>query len=459
MRSMERTPGRASNLAGRLGTEVCKRPDEELRPRVYQSPDRVSFDRHRSGTSPVGPVPPASPDPGQEAQTPIGPARGVSGEREQRVVLDVSVALRKSSELLEASRTALRVPAVGASVGPAEHRVRSVHQSVSNARPQLPSPRGPISHAVIKALSRMTDDFNTPLVRTDDVLTDEDLQLALYCCYELHYQGFAHVSDDLEWNPSLLKLRRELEEIFEKSLRAALIDDGGVAAAEVPDALWQMSRDNECSLSAWLQRNGTRFHAREMAMHRSGYQLKEADPHTWAIPRLNGRAKAAMVTIQSDEYGVGVAASMHSSLFADAMRALDLDPTYGAYLDQLPAVTLATTNLISMFGLHRRLRGALVGHLASFEMNSVGPMTRYSAWLESLGVPQYGRRFYDVHVEADEEHQYVAVDELVGGLLETEPDQAGAVLFGARSVGFVERVFADHVVSAWRRDRTSLWTL
>ena len=174
-------------------------------------------------------------------------------------------------------------------------------------------------------------------------------------------------------------------------------------------------------------------------VHRSGYQLKEADPHTWAIPRLNGRAKAAIVTIQSDEYGGGTAASMHSSLFADAMTSLGLDATYGAYLDRLPAVTLATTNLISMFGLHRRLRGALVGHLASFEMNSVGPMARYSAWLESLGVPESGRRFYDVHVEADEDHQYIAVNDLVGGLLEAEPDQAGAVLFGARAVELVER--------------------
>ena len=315
-----------------------------------------------------------------------------------------------------------------------------------------------MSHAVIKALSHETSDFKAPRVRTNDVLTDEDLQLALYCCYEMHYQGFAHVDDDWEWSPSLLKFRGELETTFEKDLRAALSDDGGATAADVPDALWQMSRDNGFSLSAWLQKHGTRFHARELAIHRSGYQLKEADPHTWAIPRLNGRAKAAIVRIQSDEYGGGEAAAMHSSLFADAMGALDLDPTYGAYLDFLPAVTLATTNLISMFGLHRRLRGALVGHLASFEMNSVGPMARYSAWLDSLGVPRRGRRFYDVHVEADEEHQYVAVDELVGGLLETEPDQAGAVLFGAKAVAFVERVFADHVVSAWKGDRTSLWT-
>jgi hypothetical protein len=344
-----------------------------------------------------------------------------------------------------------------ADADPAPPQEQSVARDVVD-RPQLPSPRGPISHAVLKALSRPPGSFSAPHVYTDGALTDEDFQLALYCCYELHYQGFAGVSDDWEWNPGLLQLRSELERVFEESLRQALPDESSVAPAEVPDVLWQLTHGSGFSLSDWLQQRGTRFHAREISVHRSGYQLKEADPHTWAIPRLRGRAKAAIVTIQSDEYGGGVAASMHSSLFADAMTALDLDSTYGAYLDRLPAVTLATTNLISMFGLHRRLRGALVGHLVSFEMNSVGPMARYSAWLKSLGVPESGHRFYDVHVEADEEHQYIAVNDLVGGLLEAEPDQSGAVLFGARAVELVERIFADHVVSAWRNDRTSLWT-
>jgi hypothetical protein len=311
---------------------------------------------------------------------------------------------------------------------------------------------------VIKALSNPTGPFRVPRIRTDAVLTDEDLQLALYCCYELHYQGFAGVGDDWEWHPGLLQLRSVLEWTFEESLRLALPNESSVAPAEVPDVLWQLTRGKGFSLSGWLLQHGTWFHAREISVHRSGYQLKEADPHTWAIPRLNGRAKAALMMIQSDEYGGGTEASMHSSLFADAMTSLGLDATYGAYLDRLPAVTLATTNLISMFGLHRRLRGALVGHLASFEMNSVGPMARYSAWLESLGVPASGRRFYDVHVEADEDHQYIAVNDVVGGLLEAEPNQAGAVLFGARAVELVERVFADHVVSAWRDNRTSLCT-
>ncbi len=50
-------------------------------------------------------------------------------------------------------------------------------------------------------------------------------------------------------------------------------------------------------------------------------------------------------------------------------------------------------------------------------MNSVGPMARYSAWLETLGIGGEGRRFYDVHVKADEAHQHIAVDDLVGGFL------------------------------------------
>ena len=359
---------------------------------------------------------------------------------------------------MDAVQKVLCKPLAPAHATPALPQGQSVSCEGFNGRPHLPSPRGPISHAVIKALSHPIGAFSAPRVRTDEILTDEDFQLALYCCYELHYQGFAGVSDDWEWNPGLLQLRSVLERAFEECLRLALLDESSVAPAEVSDVLWQLSRGNGFSLSGWLQQHGTWFHAREISVHRSGYQLKEADPHTWAIPRLNGRAKAAIVTIQSDEYGGGTATSMHSSLFVDAMTSLGLDATYGAYLDRLPAVTLATTNLISMFGLHRRLRGALVGHLASFEMNSVGPMARYSAWLESLGVPKSGRRFYDVHVEADEVHQYIAVNDLVGGLLEAEPDQAGAVLFGARAVELVERIFTDYVVSAWRNSRTSLWT-
>ncbi|SNT63840.1 Iron-containing redox enzyme [Streptosporangium subroseum] len=68
-------------------------------------------------------------------------------------------------------------------------------------------------------------------------------------------------------------------------------------------------------LSTFLERKAVLDQFREFATHRSIYHLKEADPHTWAIPRLRGRTKAALVEIQIDEYGGGRLERMHSELF------------------------------------------------------------------------------------------------------------------------------------------------
>jgi hypothetical protein len=160
----------------------------------------------------------------------------------------------------------------------------------------------------------------------------------------------------------------------------------------------------------------------EFLVHRSAYQLKEADPHSWAIPRLAGAPKAALVEIQADEYGGGRPERVHARLFADAMDALGLDSTYGAYLDHIPGVTLATVNLMSLCGLHRRLRGAITGHLALFEMTSSIPNRRYAAGLRRLGVEDpRALAFFDEHVEADAVHEQIAAVDLAGGLARMEP--------------------------------------
>ena len=290
----------------------------------------------------------------------------------------------------------------------------------------------------------------------DDPLSGDDTQLFLYLCYELHYRGLAGVDDAWEWEPSLLRLRRSVERAFE----AALLDRVGEPPAvwdDVPGGLTALIAEaSGPSLSAYMLERGTREEFREFAIHRSGYQLKEADPHSWGIPRLWGVPKAALIEIQSDEYGGGVAGQAHADLFADTMAALGLDPTYGAYVDRLPGTTLATTNLVSFFGLQRRWRGALVGHLAVFEMTSVEPMGRYSAALRRLGLPPEARRFYDVHVEADAHHQVVAATDLAGGLAGTEPQLAGDIIFGARAVMLIERLFATHLLDSWAEGTSSL---
>lgn len=298
-----------------------------------------------------------------------------------------------------------------------------------------------------------------PPLDSIDVLADDDAQLALACCYELHYRSFAGVDDGWEWAPDLLAFRARLERAFVQRLEAEIGPPGRISPKAVLPALVELAtRDVGPSLSRFVETRGTLQHVREFFVHRSAYQLKEADPHTWMIPRLSQRAKAAAVTIQYDEYGAGSAGEMHAELFATTMKAVGLDSTYGAYLEVLPATTLATGNLVSMFGLHRKWRAACVGHLALFEMTSVHPMGRYSNALARLGVGAAARRFYDVHVAADAWHEKVAQEELVAGLLESEPSAGGMILFGARALAEVERRLTNALLEAWCQSRSSLLT-
>jgi hypothetical protein len=323
---------------------------------------------------------------------------------------------------------------------------------------RLPEPRGPLSAYLLERLRwRPHAPLSPPAVEVDDPLTDDDLHLALYCCYELHYRGFPGVDPEWEWEPSLLDFRSRLETCF---LDAVLVDVGPPVAHSGVDVEAELKRILQSgtgpSLSGYMAERGTVEEFREFAVHRSAYQLKEADPHTWAIPRLDGDAKAALVLIQSDEYGNGTPGAVHAERFAVTMEALGLDRTYGAYVDAVPGFTLATVNLVSLFGLHRRWRGALVGHLAIFEMASVVPMGRYASAMRRFGFGSPAVDFYDVHVEADEVHQVVAARDLAAGFARQEPDQAGAILFGARAIMRVEERFASALLDAWSAGRSSL---
>jgi hypothetical protein len=293
-----------------------------------------------------------------------------------------------------------------------------------------------------------------------DPLSDDDFNLALYCCYELHYRGFDGVDERWEWDPVLLMLRARLEEVFETGLGEALAGwtPPPASAATMDVALRAIiDADDGPSLSRHLETRGTAEQFREFLVHRSAYQLKEADPHSWAIARLSGPPKAALVEIQADEYGGGNPARVHATLFAQTMAAAGLDDTYGAYLGRLPGVTLATVNLMSLFGLHRRNRGKIVGHLALFEMTSSIPNRRYATGLRRLGLNDTDvTAFFDEHVTADAVHENIAAVDLAGGLVRIEPPLIDDILYGARALVELEARWATALLDAWQEDRTAL---
>ena len=127
-------------------------------------------------------------------------------------------------------------------------------------------------------------------------LIDEDFQLALTVCYELHYRGLPGVDERWEWDPDLLAITRALEERFELALREQVRVPDVLPSGQIDVALRALAAaDDGPSLSRHLQRDGTLAQYREFAAHRSIYQLKEADPHSFAIPRLHGAPKAALI--------------------------------------------------------------------------------------------------------------------------------------------------------------------
>jgi hypothetical protein len=342
-----------------------------------------------------------------------------------------------------------------------------------------PAPRGPLSTALLTVLSAAPDDAAEDLdilhrlaaarIReTPDIIDDDDVQLALFCLYELHYSGLDGVDDAWEWEPELLRVRRLLEQPFEAALRSAAgaaADDADLPATgsptsdQVADVLFKLAgSDSGPSVSRFVARKATLEQLREFLVHKSVYQLKEADPHTWAIPRLTGRPKAALVEIQADEYGGGRPERMHSALFARTMRGLGLDDQYGSYVDAVPAISLAAVNLMSLCGLNRRLRGAITGHLAIYEMTSSQPNRFYGNGFRRHGFDTDVTHYFDEHVEADAVHEQIAGRDLAGGLVEAEPGLLADVIFGATAAMAIDARMSAHLVGSWENGRSSLRT-
>jgi hypothetical protein len=321
---------------------------------------------------------------------------------------------------------------------------------------RLMQPRGPVSERVfahmLRGLGEGTVDIPAQMRADASALTDDDLQIALWALYELHYRGFADVEDRMEWDPQLIAVRARLESVFEQAVRDLV--GPSVARAEEQDgfqaALEAVIADVEGpSLAVYLQQEATEDQYLEFLTLRSIYHLKESDPHAFVLPRLTGRAKVALAELQYDEFGAGRPDRLHHELFSRTLRGAGLDDEYGAYIELIPASTLAANNVMSLFGLHRRLRGAAMGHLAAFETTSSLPCRKYAQGGDRLGFSSEVTQYFDEHVEADAVHEHVAQRNICGAMVAEEPELANDVLVGAAACVQVGGLDGQHMLEAW----------
>ncbi|WP_329789985.1 hypothetical protein V1227_38350 [Lentzea sp. DG1S-22] len=190
---------------------------------------------------------------------------------------------------------------------------------------RLPAPRGHMSSALIAELRRPPLPRPALLVSggTRDAWADDDLQLSLWVCYELRTRGFDDVAAGWEDHPALAQFHAALEQRWESALRA-------LTGTTTPAALTDEGR-------AELRRH-----------------------HAFWRPRREMRS--VLRDIQGDAYGTR-SERTRSVLFTVTLR--DVAPSTG--VDEMPAPTLALVNALSLFGLHQRLVGALVGFLTAVD--------------------------------------------------------------------------------------------
>ncbi|MFC8682019.1 iron-containing redox enzyme family protein [Microbacterium ureisolvens] len=333
--------------------------------------------------------------------------------------------------------------------------------------PALFTARGQLSELLLDVLTDEPDDAlvdglaeaTEAALMTDDVLRDDDVQLSLFLLYALAYGSVPALDAGWEWHPALIAARIRLERTMEARLReiVPMPDLPEPTRDAVAQSLFELTAPTHGpSVSRFVAKKADREQLDEFLIIKSIYTLREADPHSWAIPRLTGRAKAALVEIQSDEYGGGDPGRVHAAIFAQTMRGCGLNDAYGAYVDCAPAIVLAALNMMSMFGLNHRLRGATVGHLAAFEMTSSLPNRSYGDGFRRHGFGTDVTWYFDEHVEADAVHEQIAGRDLAGSLAEDEPDLLPDIVFGAAACLAVDDLVGAHILESWDAGRSAL---
>jgi hypothetical protein len=210
-------------------------------------------------------------------------------------------------------------------------------------------------------------------------------------------------------------------------------------------------------MGAYLRETATLEQMKEIVAQRSLFFLKEPDPWAMVIPSLHGPAKAGLLDVLLDEYGWGRHDHMHSTVYEVLMERLGLDTTYDAYRDRTAWQFLAGLDYQGMLARHRRLCRRMYGYIYLVEADSPRSMVNYLAAWERLGIDDPDvRKFYELHVTADEGHQQVALEEVIAPVVRAEPEAAPEIARGVLEGHVVHALFSHHLVRSFTAGVSSL---
>ena len=295
-----------------------------------------------------------------------------------------------------------------------------------------------------------------------DVVALDIAHRALYHLYSLAMWSPTDAPRQNEHDLTLAGVLRALEDGFERSLATiAPPDEPPRDPEEFATWLERIVLEEpplpDRGFGAFLRDSITLDQMRDIVAMRSLFFLKEPDPWAMVIPSLRGPAKAGLIDVLLDEYGWGRYDHMHSTVYEVLMDRLGLETGYDAYFDRTVHQFLAVLNYQGMLARHRRLCRRMYGYIYLVEAESPQAMRGYLAAFDRLGVTDPDiRRFYDLHVTADEDHQRVALEEMITPVVRAEPEARHEIARGVLGGQHLEDAFTRHLLERFSAGQSAL---
>jgi len=311
----------------------------------------------------------------------------------------------------------------------------------------IPTPRGPVSAALVAVLTGRVGappivaafeaQVERAIIASADILTDDDLQLALLCFGALETGGLGRVDARWATEPLLVAVRTILENALEEALRAEVAVPsargarGAIATGEsvteaVGSALDEIITHAEASRPyRYLSEQSTEAQLREHLVARSiRTVLVGADQRVVA----DDAAAALRLRARLGEQGLQV--------------------QRGWYVDVIDVRVLTAVNSTALLARFDRLRGCFYGLRTS--TGSIETL------IESAVLGALGRHDMPLSKARAGRGSGAGRSRIAAGLVLAEPALLDDVLFGAAVGVAIERWITEHDVVRWQVGRSAL---
>ncbi|MES2191432.1 MAG: iron-containing redox enzyme family protein [Pseudomonadota bacterium] len=177
----------------------------------------------------------------------------------------------------------------------------------------------------------------------------------------------------------------------------------------------------------WLAGQATLADMRWFLTQEAAGEAGFDDLVAYAQVKLPARAKLECARNYWDEMGHGKESAMHGHMLDRVVQDLALKPS----IETTVWESLALSNTMLGLAMNRRYAYHALGALGAIELTAPGRVAKVSAGMKRLGLPHRTRAYFDLHAALDVSHAKAWIREIIGPLVDADPECARFIAEGA----------------------------